>query len=535
MKTLAEGSRITGPGSPMASGPIFLGGFMAAGKTSVGQALSSMTGIPFVDLDQMVESRAGTSVKDIFATFGEPCFRELESSCLKEAAHLGTVLVGLGGGVLKSRDNGELIRQRGKLVILDVSPEKVRERAANQPGKRPLLEQGDLESLWYSRRELYKEADLRVNTDDLTVDQVAMEVRSSLDLPSKEDHRRVLGNDCTGRVIVGRGLLPRLMELVSGAPYVVADEMTGSLFPAPEGIKGISILPRGEDAKTLAQIERLYGDFASAGVDRHDTVVAIGGGCVGDSAGFAAATWMRGLNLVQCPTTLLAQVDSSIGGKVGVNLPQGKNLVGAFHMPKLVLADVDCLSSMSWKDYRQGLAEVVKYGLGEDRSLFEFLEANSASLRDRCPTVLAEVVARCAAIKLAIVQEDQREMGARARLNLGHTVGHGLEAASDYRGWSHGDGVSVGMMVVTDLACRLGLCSGEMFNRLGDLLASLGLPTRPDLPWSAIAPHVARDKKFKGGCPRLVLPDDRGTSVIWEGPISELERSYEEMFSLEVN
>lgn len=510
----------------MVSGPIFLGGFMAAGKTSVGQALSSMTGIPFVDLDQMVESRAGTSVKDIFSTFGELSFRELESSCLKEVAHLGTVLVGLGGGALKSRDNGELIRQRGKLVILDVSPNKVRERAANQPGKRPLLEQGDVESLWNSRKDLYKEADLRVDTDGLTVDQVAMEVMSSLGLHGIDGGQRVLGSDDTGLVVVGHGLLPRLREFAQGDLYVVADEMTSSLFPAPEGIKGMSILPRGEGAKTLAQVERLYDDFAAAKVDRHDSVVVVGGGCVGDSAGFAAATWMRGLNLIQCPTTLLAQVDSSIGGKVGVNLPQGKNLVGAFHMPKLVLADVDCLSSMSWKDYRQGLAEVVKYGLGEDRSLFEFLEANSASLRNRCPNVLAEVVARCAAIKLSIVQEDQRETGARARLNLGHTVGHGLEAASGYRGWSHGDGVSVGMMVVTDLACRVGLCSEELFHRLGVLLVSLGLPTRPDLPWSTIASHVARDKKFKGGCPRLVLPKRGGTSVVWEGPVSELERSY---------
>ncbi len=513
----------------MFSGPIFLGGFMAAGKTSVGQALSSMTGIPFVDLDQMVESRAGTSVKDIFSTFGEPRFRELESSCLKEAAHLGTVLIGLGGGALKSRDNSDLVRQRGRLVILDVSPERARERAANQPGKRPLLDRGDLESLWHGRRELYKEADLRVNTDDLTVDQVAMEVMSGLGLPGRDDQRRVLGDDRTGFVVVGRRLLPRLRELVPGGLYVVADEMTGLLFPAPGGIKGLSILPRGEEAKTLGQMERLYGDFSSAGVDRHDTVVAIGGGCVGDSAGFAAATWMRGLNLVQCPTTLLAQVDSSIGGKVGVNLPQGKNLVGAFHMPTLVMADVDCLSSMSWRDYRQGLAEVVKYGLGEDPGLFEMIEKKAESLKNRVPEVLLEVVSRCASIKLGIVREDEREKASRARLNLGHTVGHGLEAASGYDEWSHGDGVSVGMVVVTEMARRLGFCSSKLADRLVALLVSLGLPIKPDLPWSDLVPHIWRDKKFFDGNPVLVLPRDGEVPILWEGPLEELERSYEDV------
>ncbi|MCF4152645.1 bifunctional shikimate kinase/3-dehydroquinate synthase [Dethiosulfovibrio sp. F2B] len=512
---------------------VFLGGFMGSGKTSVGQRLAEAVGLPFVDLDKAIELRAGASVAEIFASQGEEGFRRLEAQSLREISDLERCIVALGGGALKDPKGRELIRKKGRLVILDASADTVKNRVAAQPGQRPLLKMENLEDLWERRRPLYSDGDLRVETDHLNVSQVAEAVREGLSLPLRGDcDQRILGDERTGLVVVGQGVLSRLPELLGRTDtYVVADSMTGPLFePVVGQTRGRSVLPRGEDAKTMDVVEGLYDDFLSVGMDRGDVVLALGGGCVGDVAGFAAATWMRGIELVQCPTTLLAQVDSSIGGKVGVNLPQGKNLVGAFHRPKIVLSDVNCLTSLSWKDYRQGLGEVVKYGLGEDPELFDLLERNVEGLLRRDPGLLVEVVARCASIKLDLVSRDEREHDVRTRLNLGHTVAHGLEAASGYRDWSHGDAVAVGMVVATELSCRLGECDRHRLDGLNRLLTDLRLPRRPDRPWSDLECHIARDKKFRKGSPRLVLPRSGEVSFVWEGPIEELRRAYDEVY-----
>ncbi|NLB83264.1 MAG: 3-dehydroquinate synthase, partial [Synergistaceae bacterium] len=294
---------------------------------------------------------------------------------------------------------------------------------------------------------------------------------------------------------------------------VVADEMTASLFGGSLGsVCQPFLLPRGEEGKTLSSVAKIYSFLGEHSVDRSGTLLALGGGAVGDAAGFAAATWLRGIRLVQCPTTLLAQVDSSIGGKTGVNLPEGKNLVGAFHPAEWVFADIDCLASQKDEDFRQGLAEVVKYGAGEDWGFFSWLEENALGILRRSPSLLEEVVGRCAGMKLAVAARDERERrGVRARLNLGHTVGHALEAAGGYETWKHGDGVAAGMMVVFRLACRLGELDEGHITRLERLLKSFGLPTRPDRPWNEIVPFLLRDKKNLRGSLRLVIPR-RGTS-----------------------
>ena len=334
-------------------------------------------------------------------------------------------------------------------------------------------------------------------------------------------------------VVIGRGLLTHVFSyLSSGDPFaVIADEMTASLFGGLLGGTGHPfLLPRGEEGKTLSSVAEIYSFLGKRSVDRSGTLLALGGGAVGDAAGFAAATWLRGIRLVQCPTTLLAQVDSSIGGKTGVNLPEGKNLVGAFHPAEWVFADVDCLASQKDEDFRQGLAEVVKYGAGEDWDFFSWLEENSRGILLRSPPLLEEVVARCAGMKLAVAARDERERsGVRARLNLGHTVGHALEAAGGYGTWKHGDGVAVGMIVASRLACRLGELSEEHFSRLERLLKAFGLPTRPDLPWDKIAPFLLRDKKSLRGSLGLVLPKRETQCELRKDiPLSLLREAYEE-------
>ena len=333
-------------------------------------------------------------------------------------------------------------------------------------------------------------------------------------------------------VVIGRGLLSRVFGYLSPADScaVIADEMTASLFSGSLGAAGRPfLLPRGEEGKTLSSVAKIYSFLGEHSVDRSGTLLALGGGAVGDAAGFAAATWLRGIRLIQCPTTLLAQVDSSMGGKTGVNLPEGKNLVGAFHPAEWVFADIDCLASQKDEDFRQGLAEVVKYGAGEDWGFFSWLEENALGILYRSPPLLEKVVARCAEMKLAVAARDERERsGIRARLNLGHTVGHALEAAEGYGTWKHGDGVATGMMVAFRMACRLGELDEEHIIRLEGLLKTFGLPTRPDRPWNEIVPFLLRDKKSLRGSLGLVLPR-RGTSceLRTDIPLSLLREAYE--------
>lgn len=505
---------------------------MASGKSSVGRELALRTGRPFIDLDSFIEERTGLAVAAIFAEEGEESFRCLERETLAEIAELEGCVVALGGGVLVEEDNRRIVEASGRLVVLEVSPGEVRARTAGQKGVRPLLQEGTLEDLLERRRAAYAGGDLRVATDGRDVAAVAEAVRLGLGLPERAAVPARRLDSPFGQVVVGDGILADLPELLRGrpAPFVVGDDLTLPLYAGALGERaGAAVLPRGEEAKTLEQVRRLYGTLSGAGIDRAGSVAALGGGTVGDTAGFAAATWMRGVALIQCPTTLLAQVDSSMGGKVGVNLPEGKNLVGAFHQPELVLADVGCLVSLGGEDYRQGLAEVVKYGLGEDPPFLSWLERHVEALRGRDRPTLVETVARCAACKLAVVAEDEKERtGARARLNLGHTVGHALEAASGYRGWRHGDAVAAGMVVAAHLACSEGICEPATLRRLTALLEALGLPRRPDRPWPEVVRPLLQDKKFERGRPRLVLPRTGSRAeVVAHLPLERLEAAYE--------
>ena len=509
---------------------------MGSGKTTLGRRLGALSGRPFLDLDELAEARTGFPVAELFRRRGEEAFRELESALLGEAAALEGCVVALGGGTLLREENRSRIAG-GTLAILEVSPEEAARRVGPEGDKRPLLDSGDLRSLWERRRGAEPPGDLRVPTGGRAPEDLARDLMESLgwEAPGTPGaFRRLEGGSC--RVLVGRGILGDLGTLLEAEgldrPFVAADRITGPLYASRLGARrGLYLLPRGEEAKTPERVTSLHRALARAGVDRGGVLAALGGGTVGDAAGYAAATWMRGIDLVQCPTTLLAQVDSSLGGKVGVNLPEGKNLVGAFHLPRLVVSDVTCLLTQTWGDFRQGLAEAVKLGLGEDPSLLDWMEERREEIRRRDLQTLEELVVRCAALKLGVVGEDFRERtGARARLNLGHTVGHGLEAASGYRGWSHGDGVAAGLVVAARLACRRGLLEEEDLRRLVALLEGFGLPTAPDRPWEDLLPHVGRDKKFAAGAPRLVLPR-RGQGCVLRDdvPLEELAGAYEEV------
>jgi 3-dehydroquinate synthase len=340
------------------------------------------------------------------------------------------------------------------------------------------------------------------------------------------------------QVLVGSALLrlvgPRLASLgYRGRCGLVTSTRVGALYRQsveaslrtagfePEVIE----LPDGEEHKTLATLERLYDGLLAAGIERRSPIVALGGGVVGDVTGFAAATLLRGLPVVQVPTTLLAQVDASIGGKTGVNHRVGKNLIGAFHQPRAVVADIDVLRTLPRREYVAGLAEVVKYGLIGDAALFDLVERDLPRLLQLDPELLVPVVAACVRQKAAVVAADEcEETGARAVLNFGHTVGHGVESLTEYRRFLHGEAVAIGMMAACRVSQALGLCAPTLITRVQGLLGRAGLPTElpSELRGPPLAAAMRTDKKMAGGRVRFVAIEDIGRTRLVELASSEI-------------
>ncbi len=315
-----------------------------------------------------------------------------------------------------------------------------------------------------------------------------------------------------------------LEKLAAGRPcLMVSDERVAPLYLETRaallrraGARPVhrATFPAGEGSKTLSTVETLCRDAVRAGLDRQSLIAALGGGVVGDVAGFAAAVYMRGIRVLQMPTTLLAMVDSSVGGKTAVDLPEGKNLVGAFHHPALVLADLETLATLPLRQIRCGLGEVIKYGMILDREFFEFLEFHGPRLAAPDAAVLPEIVAHCCRLKARIVEEDERETeGRREILNFGHTFAHALETLGGYAAFTHGEAVAVGMLMACALAESTGLCGPEPGRRLLALLRAVGLPVRASLahvPVDRVVAAMYSDKKVRDGRLRLVLPEALG-------------------------
>lgn len=314
-------------------------------------------------------------------------------------------------------------------------------------------------------------------------------------------------------IVIERGVLASLGQRcralgLKGLAAVITNPTVAALYGAAVqeslAAAGFTVaqieIPDGEEYKNSATLNQVYDDLLAAGVDRGSFIVALGGGVVGDVAGYAAATWMRGIPFVQVPTTLLAQVDSSVGGKTGIDHPKGKNLIGAFYQPRLVLIDVATLATLDQRQFRAGLAEVIKYGVAIDHSFFEFVEANSAAILAMDPGVLVEIILRSCQLKARVVELDEKEAGLRAILNYGHTLGHAFESLSGYRGLVHGEAVAIGMVLAARVSLAEGLCSQEDYSRIRALITRCGLPVEiPHYDRQQLLDAVAADKKSKGG------------------------------------
>jgi 3-dehydroquinate synthase len=343
-------------------------------------------------------------------------------------------------------------------------------------------------------------------------------------------------------ILIGHGLLGRPDLLAQHIPardvLIVSNTIVAPLYldrltPGLAGKRVVeAILPDGESHKTLATVSRILDVLVTNRFARDCTVVALGGGVVGDMAGFAAACYQRGVAYVQVPTTLLAQVDSSVGGKTGVNHPGGKNLIGAFHQPAAVIADTDTLATLPPRELRAGLAEVIKYGLICDAAFFAWLEDHMGELLAGDPAALAHVIRRSCEIKAEIVARDERETGDRALLNLGHTFGHAIESATHYTQWLHGEAVGAGLLMAARMSHECGLVDAPDVARLKRLLERTGLPTHiAGVEPNAALDHMRIDKKVKGGRMRLVLMRSIGQSFVTaEYPEPALTRTLAEYF-----
>ncbi|MDD4308330.1 MAG: 3-dehydroquinate synthase [Thermoplasmata archaeon] len=330
-------------------------------------------------------------------------------------------------------------------------------------------------------------------------------------------------------ILVGRGLLGDIGKLVPGKNRrfaVITNPTVNPLYGKQvlDSLKKhghahvLYDVPDSEASKSLDAANQLYVRLSDAGFERDSCIIGLGGGVVGDLAGFVAATYMRGIDIIQVPTTLLAQVDSAIGGKTGLNLPGGKNLVGAFHQPVMVISDVSVLATLPDRDYVSGLAEVVKYGIAADPEVFALLESNVDRINRRDERLLEKTVARCSRIKAGIVQEDERDRGKRLLLNFGHTLGHALEVATGYETYRHGEAVAIGMLFAARVSEKKGLLKAKELKRIAELAETLGLPSQAEdrLEREKLISLMKGDKKSRGGKVHMVLPTGIGTTVISE-------------------
>ena len=492
---------------------IFLYGPPGSGKSTIGRLLSRRLELPFSDLDSLIEKQAGLPIPQIMSEQGEAAFRDMESAALKLVTQTERGVVALGGGALLRAENRVLAESAGSVVCLNATLEALLGRLHEDDTRRPLLA-GDLPqklaALLEKRRDHYASFPLCFPSGALEPAQTAWQLQIAL------GRFRVSGMQPAYDVRVENHGLDQLGELLrecglQGPVAIVTESNVGPLYAgrAQQALRvagyqaEVISIPAGEAHKTLESIQLIWRGFLRAGLDRKSTVVALGGGVTGDMTGFAAATFMRGCAWVGVPTSLLSMVDASLGGKTGIDLPEGKNLIGAFHPPSLVLADPALLASLPEAELRSGLAEVLKHGIISDPGLFDLC----AGGLDGVKSDLAAVVKRAMAVKIAVIEADPYEQGIRAALNLGHTVGHAVELVSEFK-LRHGEAIAIGTVVEARLAERLGLASSGLSEQIAVAFDDLGLPTAipADLPRAAILAAMRLDKKKAAGVVKFALP-----------------------------
>lgn len=534
---------------------IFLIGLSGSGKSTVGRILAERLRKPLLDIDTLVEQEYGKRIATIFTQHGEDEFRASESRLLAQAATTQqSAVIATGGGIVTRPENMALMRRYGTCVYLSVDPATTLQRLQLQqrthaedgvsPEVRPLLAGPDplaaLQNLLNARATHYEDAHFTCSTEGKSAEQVAQQIIAMLISAGEIDGiapivQHIHVGDGYDVVVdwggIGRlgaylkrlGLPPRLFLITDSNVEKLYTSMLAGTLLASGFDPYIYTVPAGEASKSQSQLSAIYDWLLEQKAERREAIVALGGGVVGDLAGYAAATYLRGVPLIQVPTSLLAQVDAAIGGKTGINHARGKNLIGAFYHPKLVLVDPATLLTLPVRERTEGWAEVVKYGIILDTKLVALLEEHAETLRafSHPPAQLVcQIVAQCIALKAAIIEEDEREQGRRAILNYGHTVAHALENVAGYGELLHGEAVSLGMVVAAHIAVQAGMFTKTGEARQNKLLQVLGLPTAYSGPVQAqdILAAMQLDKKVANKQVRWIMPRHIGNVVVTPMP-----------------
>ena len=527
---------------------IFITGFSGTGKSSVGREVASRLDWRFLDTDELIAASAGKPIQRIFDVDGEAVFRRFERECLASVAGGEQQVISTGGGIAEDGDNRRVMEGNGIVVCLEARPETIHgrleteRRGSGEPVVRPMLAGSDplatIRSLKAERQFNYTLAHWTVHTDSLSVGEAADEVvrawrvlsktKSTIAWPDEENlAATVRASSGNYPVWVGWGLLDSLGERVKalvdpGVAYIVSDEgVHRHARHAQRSMESAGIpthmllIPPGEQSKSLEKAQLIYRWLAERKAERGHLILGVGGGVVGDLAGFVAATYLRGVPFALVPTSLLAMMDSSIGGKTAVDLPQGKNLVGAFYQPRFVLSDVATLQTLPKRDLTSGWAEALKHGLILDEELLTTFESQKAPITALDPDAATDVIRRSVAVKANIVSQDEREtLGIRVLLNYGHTIGHAIEAATGFGKFLHGEAVSVGMMGAAYIGQAMGMTSADEVDRQRAVLEGYGLPRSfAGLEVGAVLDAMRSDKKTAGKTIRWVLLDGIGKAV----------------------
>ncbi|HWW06893.1 bifunctional shikimate kinase/3-dehydroquinate synthase AroKB [Collimonas sp.] len=575
------------------TGNIFLVGLMGAGKTTVGRALAKKLNKLFIDSDHEIEARTGVSIPLIFEIEGEESFRQRETEVIRDLSARRGIVLATGGGAVMRPENREYLKSRGTVIYLRASIHNILQRTSRDKN-RPLLQTADprrrLEELSRQREPYYRDvADIVIDTgrpnvqflvhsilsqlklepEELELEQQAGAVSQAGVIPlssqnfsmsfpmgfptTQQSTPPALAPAITLQVELGERSYPieigpslltdreRIARLITGKQVAVVTNTT----VAPLYLQGFSqtlrdagksvleiILPDGEEEKNWGSLMQIFDRLLSAKCDRKTTLIALGGGVIGDLTGFAASAYMRGVPFVQIPTTLLAQVDSSVGGKTGINHPLGKNMIGAFYQPQAVIADTMTLHSLPERELSAGLAEVIKYGAVIDAEFFKWIETNIGKLMARDNVALAYAIRRSCELKADVVRQDEREGGLRAILNFGHTFGHAIESGLGYGKWLHGEAVGCGMVMAADLSHRLGHISAVDKERVSALVRAAGLPTEaPNLGAQRWLELMQIDKKNEDGQIKFILMRPLGGHLITAAPQEALLATLQQLAS----
>ena len=514
---------------------IFIYGPPGAGKSTVGHQLAKSLNLTFTDLDEYIVAKSVQPISQIFSSRGEAEFRRTESEALSQVLTNSSGVVSLGGGSLLSPSNLNLVQESGQVILLNANQDTLSTRLGNDQNQRPLLEDHlnqNLADLLKVRQDHYALFHNSIDTTTLTVEQAAWQIQILI------GQFYVKGMGLGYPITILDDNLKRLGSLLQdqelhGPIAVISDRQISDLYgqSALQSLRkagytaDLITVPAGEEQKNIGTVTRFWERFLELSLERRSTIMALGGGVIGDLSGFAAATYLRGIRWAAVPTTLLAMMDASLGGKTGINLPAGKNLAGTFHAPNIVITDPLLLKTLPESEMRNGIAEVVKHGVIADPELFDRCARGWSAIKKD----LTGLIRQAAAVKINIIQADPYEKGARAALNLGHTIGHAVEAASNFS-VRHGEAISIGIVLEARLAGEIGIANPNLANTIQNVLENLGLPIHipSSISSKAIFDKIQYDKKRTKGEIRFSLPEEIGkvqTGVV----IKDLERLLEKI------